>query len=291
MMKIINEELNDPERHNIALEVAQKITGKRNQHETAVVVGAKGAGKSWAALSLAYETSKYIAEIRGGKPEDYFSIKNVAIITKKNVIRVLKEEMKQYSVVIFDDIGVGWSNRDFQSKFNKVMNGIFQIFRTKNIFLIMSVPQKDYIDKLPREGLNYFIEVVESHFDKGFVEVKIKRIKKSAQDGYITHPFLIRNGKKYVRHLIMTAPEYLTTPYEIERKAVEKESSDAGIRDLEALELEHENGPELNKAIKKTDVIRLPALNLHEAGYSQREIGKMLGCSATLIGNIIHGDK
>jgi len=278
------------EEHIIAKEIAQKITGKRNQHETAIIVGDKGKGKSWGALSLAYEVSSYVAEIKGGKPSDYFTLDNVAIITKDEVIRVLKNNMKQFNIVIFDDIGVGWSNRDFATKFSKIMNGIFQVFRTKNIFLIMTVPDKSYIDKLPREGVHYFMEVTDSYFDEGFIEVKVKESKKLMQSGDIHYPFVNRDGVRYVRHLIMTAPDRLTTPYEKRRTDIEKISSDRGIAELEQLELDSDGNQELKRAMKKTEMLRPAICAMAEQHYTQREIGKMVGCSQQLVSQVLNNE-
>lgn len=276
----------EAEDFNLCKEIAQKITSKYNQHDTAIIVGDKGSGKSWAAIRIAYEVSAEVAKIKGGKPDDYFTFENIAIITKDEVLRVLKTRMNQYSVVIFDDIGVGWSNRDFATKFNKVMNGIYQTFRTRNVFLIMTVPDPTYIDKLPRLMLHYQMEVVDSYFHKGFVEVKVKESKKIIQMNKNIYPYITRNGSRYPRHVILTAPDHLTTPYETARKKVEKDSADKGLAELEALEM----GDEEKVSTKKTDILRPFIFSLHEEGVSQANIGKKVGCSPSLVGNIIRGE-
>ena len=278
-----NDEADD---FDLCKEIAQKITSKYNQHDTAIIVGDKGSGKSWAAIRIAYEVSVEVAKIKGGKPDDYFTFENIAIITKDEVLRVLKTRMNQYSVVIFDDIGVGWSNRDFATKFNKVMNGIYQTFRTRNVFLIMTVPDPTYIDKLPRLMLHYQMEVVDSYFHKGFVEVKVKESKKIIHMNKNIYPYITRNGSRYPRHVILTAPDHLTTPYETARKKVEKDSADKGLAELEALEM----GDEEKVSTKKTDILRPFIFSLHEEGVSQANIGKKVGCSPSLVGNIIRGE-
>lgn len=271
---------------NLCKEIAQKITSKYNQHETAIVVGDKGTGKSWAGLRIAYDVSVEVAKIKGGKPEDYFTFENVAIITKDEVLRVLKTRMGQYCVVIFDDIGVGWSNRDFATKFNKVMNGVYQTFRTRNVFLIMTVPDDSYIDKLPRLMLHYFIEVVDSYFHKGFVEIKIKESKKLIHMNKNIYPYISRAGIRYPRHAVLTAPEFLTTPYEIARTKIEKESSDKGLAELEAMEI----GEEQNISKKKQDILRPGIFAMNEQGLSQRKIAQLVGCSQGLVQGVLAGE-
>ena len=278
---------NEPEDFDLCKEIAQKITSKYNQHDTAIVVGDKGTGKSWAAIRIAHDVSVEVAKIKGGKPEDYFTFEKIAIITKDEVLRVTKYHMGQYNIVIYDDIGVGWSNRDFATKFNKVMNGIYQTFRTRNVFLIMTVPDPTYIDKLPRLMLHYQIEVVDSYFHKGFVEVKVKESKKIIHMNKNIYPYVSRNGSRYPRHVILTAPEHLTTPYEIARKKVEKDSADKGLAELEALEM----GDEEKASTKKTDVLRPAIFSLHEQDkFTQKQIGQMVGCSQQTVSNIIKGE-
>ena len=271
---------------NLCKEIAEKITSKFNQHETAIVVGDKGSGKSWAGLRIAHDVSIEVAKIKGGKPEDYFDLEHVAIITKDEVIRVLKTAMGQYNVVIFDDIGVGWSNRDFASKFNKVMNGIYQTFRTRNVFLIMTVPDQTYIDKLPRLMLHYFIEVVDSYFEKGYVEVKVKESKKLIHSDKNIYPFVSRRGTRYPRHVIYTAPEFLTGPYEIARKKVEKDSADKGLAELQALEMDDEE----KTSNKKSDMLRPGIFAMHETGLSQKKIGQQMGCSQDMVSRVLRGE-
>jgi len=273
--------------YNICKEIAEKITSKYNQHETMIIVGDKGLGKSWGAISVGCEVSKYVAEIKGGNPEDYFTFENIGIITKEEVIRVLKFRMGQYNIIIFDDIGVGWSNRDFATKFNKVMNNIYQVFRTRNIFLIMTVPDQTYIDKLPRMAVHYFAEVVDSYFKQGFIEVKIKESRKLIHFSKNIYPFITRKGVRYPRHLIKTAPENMTTMYDTARKKIEKQSSDKGLAELEEMQM----GDKEKMSNKKADILRPGIFAFHEEGLSQMKIAQRVGCSQATVSAVLAGVK
>lgn len=271
---------------DIAKEIAEKITSKNNQHCVMVIVGRKGVGKSWTALRIGWDVSCEVAKIKKKPVEKYFSLDNVAIITKEEVLRVLKTKMSRYATCILDDVGPSWGARDFATKFNKIMNNIFQTFRTKNVFLILTVPDQSYLDKLPREGVDFLVEVVDSYFDKGFVECKIKESKKPVHSSKVMYPFVSRNNIRYVRHLVHTAPEELTGPYEKLRTDIEKIASDKGIAELEAMTLESDN-PELKKAQKKRDILRPAILALDEMDkYTQTEIGQLVGCSQQLVSQI-----
>lgn len=273
---------------DIIKEIAQKITSKHNQEDSMLIVGNRGSGKSWGAITVAYSVAKEVAEIKGGTWEKYFSFENIAIITKEEVIRVIKCRLGQYCVVILDDIGVGWSNRDFATKFNKVMNNIYQTFRTRNVFLIMTVPDKDYIDKLPRNMIHYFCEVDQSHFNDGFIVIKVKKSKKTPHMPHPIYPFVTKHGVRYPRHIVFTGPKSLTDSYELSRRRIEKESADKGLAELEALEMDSETNP----ATKKTDLLRPGVFALHEQNkYTQKQIGQMMGCSQQLVSEIVTGVK
>lgn len=273
---------------DVCREIAKKITSKYNQHDSMIFVGSKGSGKSWASLTVAYNTSIEVAKIKGGEPSDYFTLENVAIITKDEVVRVLKYKMNPYNIIVFDDIGTTWNSRDFAKKFNKIMNNIWQTFRTRNCFLIMTVPDQSYIDKLPRESVHYFAEVVRSHFDEGYVETKIKESIKLAQSGKNIFPYIVRDRVKYPRHLIYTPPAFLTTPYEKLREDIEKESSDKGIAEIEAME-DEEGESKVSKRL--VDVLRAPIFAFHEAGFKQKDIAQKVGCSQQTVSLVILGEQ
>ncbi len=91
---------------NLATLFAETVTSRHNQHVMIMIVGAAGKGKSWAGLELAVETSKEIARIRGGKPEDYFNMKdNLGTISREEIKRVMTNP-KKYAVIFLDDVAI-----------------------------------------------------------------------------------------------------------------------------------------------------------------------------------------
>ena len=51
---------------DIVKEIARKITSKHNQEDSMLIVGNRGSGKSWGAITVAYSVAKEVAEIKGG---------------------------------------------------------------------------------------------------------------------------------------------------------------------------------------------------------------------------------
>ena len=149
----------------IAQKVADKICGPHNQNATMIFVGGTGSGKSLAAVSLALEVSKLVAEKKGGKPEDYFQLEsNMSVIDVENFFEVLKNA-KRFSTVIFDDAGIGYNARKFQDIVNITLNNITQVYRTLNLFSILTTPNFFFIDKVGRTLTEWYCEM-EGVFDK-----------------------------------------------------------------------------------------------------------------------------
>lgn len=149
----------------IAQQVADKICSPHNQNATMIFVGGVGSGKSLAAVSLALEVSKLVALKKGGNPEDYFQLeKSMSVIDVEKFFDVLKNA-KRYSTVVFDDSGIGYNARKFQDIINITLNNITQVYRTLNLFTILTTPNFFFIDKVGRTLTEWYCEM-EGVFDR-----------------------------------------------------------------------------------------------------------------------------
>lgn len=217
---------NDPCNASIlATKIAKRITSKHNQHITIIMVGNTGTGKSWAAIELAYQTALVVAEIDKGKDvkpgswREYFNLDHMAIITLERVTELLAN-IRSHGIYILDDIGVGYSNRDWMKEKNKGMNKIIQTFRTDNTCVIYTVPSKGFIDKVPRELVEWYFEFDRSEqmFSEGINACKfldITTLKRENKQLFIYDLVHSTTGAdQFVRHTARQPPDELTTPYE-----------------------------------------------------------------------------
>lgn len=219
---------------NIAKKVAKRITSQYNQHITAIFVGGTGSGKSWAAMDLAYQTAREVAKIDKGRAvmpdswKEYFNLDHMAIITLDRVMEVWKN-IKPHGIYILDDIGVGYNNRDWMKDKNKKMNEVIQTMRTDNTFVIYTVPSKGFIDKVPRDLVNWYFEFEESEqvFSAGLNACKfldITSLKRENKQLYVYDLVQSAAGAdQFIRHIAGKPPESLTTPYEVLRVKIAKE--------------------------------------------------------------------
>jgi hypothetical protein len=189
-----------------------------------LIEGKTGDGKSNAALELSYNVSLLMAERLGGKPEDYFTIDNIAILTGEEVIRIAKS-IKQHGIYVLDDVGAeGLSARNWQSDINEVMTKILQTFRTKENLLIMTVPDRGFVDKIARNLLHYKIVMAQKWFSRGITLGRLTTVRKmyNKDDGKNIFPYVRHKGVAYNYAYFGLAPLWLRDEYEDRRHKIEE---------------------------------------------------------------------
>lgn len=207
------------------------IGSKHNQHVLMAIIGRTGTGKSSAALQIAHETAKYMATLNGRSPDYYFNIDHVAIITEDEIVRVMSG-IKKNGIYILDDIGVGWNSRKWQSKANIIMNNIIQTFRTWNNLLILTVPDDENIDKVPRNSLRYRIDMKEANFDMGYSLGAMQEFVRNFKFKKNFFPYPKNEGVKYVRVKFNRPPDILADEYELRRVAIQERMQAENIEQM-----------------------------------------------------------
>lgn len=195
---------------------AERIVSKFKKDVLFLLVGERGAGKSYTLLYLALETAKEIAR-RVDKDENqwnkYFTFENVAVIQQEDLEKRMMN-LKKYNVYILDDAGVGWDSRDFASRTNKRLNHILQVCRTANSCILISVPDPILIDKVPRTQVRYYGEVSEQLHEYNKSLVRIFRNIRLFREGKTLQQH-IRIGTGIARRFIAEAPpEDLANQYD-----------------------------------------------------------------------------
>ncbi len=246
---------------------------RHNQHVTMMTVGRTGTGKSYANLRLAYDCACELARRKGGKWQDYFSLDNVAVIEIEHAFEMLLK-MKKHQIYIFDDIGVGWNARKWKEEGNQALNDIFQTFRTENCILLMTLPDTFLIDKVPRSGVHYFMEMEASYFDKGFTMAKFFRTWRMhrANEIHYIYPRIEKN--QFVRYVFPKPPEELLRDYDRMREEAAKALIQQRLEELRG----GGNGNK-NKAMKaKGEILAARVHNLiHKEGMSQGRACALIG--------------
>jgi DNA replication protein DnaC len=159
--------------------VAKRITGQDRQDFSMLLSGKKGSGKSYSSLYIACRVADEIVRIRGGKREDYFTLKNAALLEDVEGIRTILERSEKYQILLIDDSSVSVNSREFQSRSSKNFNRIFTTCRTNRWFLILNAPVRTHTDLTVRELVDVVASVYKSFHGGGFNILKIKSIELS----------------------------------------------------------------------------------------------------------------
>jgi len=112
---------------------------KNNKNFLCTITGPTGSGKSWTALSIAELLDP---EFNGDR----------IIFKARQLMKLINEgDLKDGSVIVWDEAGIDLSNRNWQSVTNKMLNALLQTFRHKNFILFFTVPYHDFIDSSTRK--------------------------------------------------------------------------------------------------------------------------------------------
>lgn len=270
--------------------ICDKICSGYNQHAIIMIEGKTGTGKSNASLDLAFNVSLFMADRLGGKPEDYFTTENIAILTGEEVIRIA-ESIKQHGIYILDDIGAeGLNARNWQSDINAVMTKILQTFRTKENLLIMTVPDRGFVDKIARNLLHYKIVMQQAWFSRGLTLAKLSTVKKqyAKDNGNNMYPFIRHKGIVYNYAVFKRAPKHLTDEYEKKRHNIEEKMREDSIMEFkENISKESDNSPDKKRTKRDEQNITIRVLKENNPELSVREIAKRVGCGKSKVAEVL----
>ena len=257
--------------------LADRITSGNNQHAVILFEGKTGAGKSVASLRLAFDTSLLLAERLGKRPEYYFNMNHIGILTGAETIRITKN-IKKHCIYILDDAGAeGLSARNWQSDINETMTKLMQTFRTRENILIMSSPDKGFIDKIARTLIHYKVTMVKAYYDIGLTLGKLSTVRKIyTKDGSGNlYPFLRSKGVVYNYISFKKPPEQLLDAYKAKREMIEKEMNELAIVEMEEKREMRELVEEERKLKMVAKIAKLKDEGIDTKTMSAKDIAKL----------------
>lgn len=203
--------------NSLAEILSRRICSKYNKNVIFSLFGEPGGGKSMAALGLADSCAKWNAKFLGGKPEDYFTLDNVAVI-HPSMLRDMIKDMKRHNIYILDDVGAAYDSRNFMKKDNKTLGYVLQTFRTLNSLLIVTGVDGGMLDVNLHRTARYYAEVGESYHFKGYTDIKVFRTLRKFRQKTIYYRYMNQNRTQIVRYRATLPRKDLIEPYEKLRK-------------------------------------------------------------------------
>ena len=185
-----------------------------NQNFILLIVGPTGSGKSYSAMELARDM------------DPGFTVDRV-VFNPEDFIRVTKQGLAPGSVIMWDEVGVGLSSREWYSIQNKMIAYVLETFRRDRLILIMTTPNIVFIDKKVRALIHGFAETIDKTFTGGkFGYVKYFHIITNLREGKMMYRYpriRDKHGRtRVIRGKSATSgnmrfsmpPEWLWEPYE-----------------------------------------------------------------------------
>lgn len=138
--------------------IKQRI--RNNKNFLGFVSGPTGSGKSYACLRIAKELD----------PE--FTIERCVFGGIELMTLVNSGKLKKGSVVIFEEVGVEMSARNWASITNKMINYLLQTFRHRNFIFFLNSPFIDFVDAATRKLFHAEMSTLAIDFNKNEVLLK-----------------------------------------------------------------------------------------------------------------------
>lgn len=245
----------------------------RNQNFLACVTGPTGSGKTYATLTIA----ESLAELTGVSfPKDASNV----VFNSSEFLALINSKPPKGTCIVFDEAGVGYNNREWQSVGNKLMNYLMQTFRHRNYCVIFNMPDFNFVDLAARK-------LFHARFETLLIDYKNKQV--------FLKPFFLSvnqaTGKQYNKYFRTRGNGFSLTYGKIMQlrcnmpskelvEAYERKKSEYTTKLNEEIEKELGN---LKKDEKNITAIQAQVLFGKKLGMSDNDIASKLGKSQAQI--------
>jgi hypothetical protein len=201
--------------------IADRLTDKISKNSATIILsGPLGSGKSYAAIGMAYRLSLILAERLKHPATDFFTLKNSAILSDPEGINELLKNSRKHQIILIDDSGVAFGNRDFFTKKSKDFNRLMAIARPMRWLIIFTTPLRSQIDLQLRQFANWNGSVYFSAHQHGFSILKMYSVDVKEIGGNQTFTRkVILGGKKMDFLVFWGPPKELADEYDKLREA------------------------------------------------------------------------
>lgn len=209
---------------NLILEHIKSNLNKRMNY-MGIACGKPGTGKSYAVISIAEKVdNKFDADKIAFTPEEFLEI-------------IKNPKLKSGSAVVFEEVGVGISARDWYSVSNKLVNAVFQTFRLRQLVVFFNTPNLLYIDSNSRVLFHGYLEPVHIDFNTEICTAKYMEMQVNPRDTRrkIYYHYLRQANKPITRHMIPKPSVEILEAYEKKKGEFAQSLIDNALKELEEL--------------------------------------------------------
>ena len=145
----------------------------QNQHLAIVIVGAPGCGKSY--LSL------YMASLL----DPHFKVEDCVVFSAAEFAKRITQKLPKGASIIIDDSGLTAGSSDAMTKEVKAISKIMQSVRSRNLIIILNLPNFFLLAKSVRTLLGYYAEPVQINRRQKICHAKFKILKINPLSGEV----------------------------------------------------------------------------------------------------------
>lgn len=232
MATVVDREiLNSPPRKHWIGYIKQRIS--QNKNFLGFISGPTGSGKTYSCLRIAEELD----------PD--FGIDRVVFKGTALMDLINSGKLKKGSVIVFEEIGVEMSNKNWASVTNKMLNYLMQTFRHRNFILLMNSPYMDFVDASTRKLFHAEMRTIKIDFKLNQVVLKplvIQYNSRLQKFYYKRLKVITAHGKLPLNLWSVDKPSKdLLDKYDIKKNSFTDELNKKILAELRALD-----GPKLN---------------------------------------------
>lgn len=125
-----------------------------------VLTGPCGVGKSYTGISICQQV------------DPTFCAERIIFSLEELMELINGGKLKTGDAILWDEAGVGISNREWQGVMNKTVNFLLQTFRSRQLIVIFTAPYMDFLDNLTKKLFN--AEFIVMNIDYTTKEARIK---------------------------------------------------------------------------------------------------------------------
>lgn len=255
---------------------ARRVASSYNKNMIISITGDPGDGKSNAAMCLADAASEWLAYLRGGKKEDYFTLNNLATIDGDENYQLIKN-MKQDNIYIIDDASPAMDARASMTKQNVDISHVLETCRPNHNIIIVTATHLKRVDINLIRLARYSCFTSEIHHDKGFTFLKVFRVLRDQRLNKIYYKYPQVGRYRIMRFLSRHVDNEMGDEYERRREENAKELQNRNLNEKKYTE----SGPSRAeiRLQEMTTQYGDELLDLIDDGYRAQDIAKKLGIS------------
>lgn len=212
----------------------------KNQNWLGVICGATGSGKSYAALQLCLMIDSDFNE-------------NKIVLSSSDFFKLLNNnELKKGNAILFDEIGVSASSRNWYSVENKQLAYILQTFRAMNIAVIFTTPNLEFIDKIPQKLIHAYIETGYIDYTNKKSYLNFYNVQNMPRFNKTYNRFSVIGNIKASTIILKKPPQWLIEAYEHKKRQFIQEINKTAQEKLELAELKDQGKNKIsNKSLNQ----------------------------------------